>query len=298
MFSAYTIYDAVLNLGFFFTSILNSPALDGNTAYFSLYSVACAIFIVTGSHFTYFFVKKPLKGMLRIFFYALAGIPLLFLAASPLLRITGFHSPSLGWFLQFDYVLCLACVYFAVFRLFGARNVIKSNFFGISMVKVLVFGFFMFPIGILQIYWNFYGNSPLRPLSIENFYYFIVNGISAVVFARFYLINPREAMPAIAELNFPFEIEKCLREFSRMYGITERETEIIRCIQLGLTNKEIAERLFIAPITVKNHIYNIYAKTLASTRIELVNLVLYGNPANDSAIMPADARTYVFTANT
>lgn len=52
------------------------------------------------------------------------------------------------------------------------------------------------------------------------------------------------------------------------------EAEIVRCLQSGLMNRQFGERLFIAPITVKNYVYGIYAKTLVSTRGELVNLLL------------------------
>lgn len=54
--------------------------------------------------------------------------------------------------------------------------------------------------------------------------------------------------------------------------ITKREAEIIGLIYKGLTNKEIAERLFISAYTVNNHIANIYAKSDVRSRIDLINL--------------------------
>jgi len=53
--------------------------------------------------------------------------------------------------------------------------------------------------------------------------------------------------------------------------LTPREKEIIRAIVRGDSNKEIAAVLEISFSTVKNHIYNIFRKTGARSRVDLVN---------------------------
>jgi len=53
--------------------------------------------------------------------------------------------------------------------------------------------------------------------------------------------------------------------------LTPREKEIIRAIVRGDSNKEIAAALAISFSTVKNHIYNIFRKTGARSRVDLVN---------------------------
>ena len=55
-------------------------------------------------------------------------------------------------------------------------------------------------------------------------------------------------------------------------GLTPREMEIIRAIVRGDSNKEIASDLDISFSTVKNHIYNIFRKTGARGRVDLVNM--------------------------
>jgi len=55
--------------------------------------------------------------------------------------------------------------------------------------------------------------------------------------------------------------------------LSERELEVLRLIAEGLTNREIAERLFIAVSTVKTHINNIYRKLDASNRAQAVTRV-------------------------
>jgi two-component system nitrate/nitrite response regulator NarL len=64
------------------------------------------------------------------------------------------------------------------------------------------------------------------------------------------------------------------------FGITARERSIILMLMQGITNKEIADALFIAPNTVKNHLANIYQKTGAGTRVELFRLMLGASHAS------------------
>ncbi|MFG3436092.1 ATP-binding protein [Nonomuraea sp. NPDC047897] len=51
-------------------------------------------------------------------------------------------------------------------------------------------------------------------------------------------------------------------------GLTAREVEVLRLVAEGLTNREIAERLFIAQKTVSVHVSNILGKLDASTRTQ------------------------------
>ncbi|MEV6154874.1 AAA family ATPase [Nonomuraea sp. NPDC052129] len=51
-------------------------------------------------------------------------------------------------------------------------------------------------------------------------------------------------------------------------GLTARETEVLRLVAEGLTNREIAERLFIAQKTVSVHVSNILGKLEVSTRTQ------------------------------
>lgn len=57
---------------------------------------------------------------------------------------------------------------------------------------------------------------------------------------------------------------------SSQAGLTEREIEIVRLLAQGATNKEIAEKLFIAENTVKVHLKNILEKLKLRNRQQLV----------------------------
>ena len=52
--------------------------------------------------------------------------------------------------------------------------------------------------------------------------------------------------------------------------LTEREREIASLLAEGLTNRQIADKLFISEGTVKNYISNIYDKTGIPDRVKLV----------------------------
>ena len=54
----------------------------------------------------------------------------------------------------------------------------------------------------------------------------------------------------------------------RLNGLTEREQEIVRLMAAGLSNREIAGRLFIAVATVKNHVHNVLDKLDVRSRAD------------------------------
>ena len=52
--------------------------------------------------------------------------------------------------------------------------------------------------------------------------------------------------------------------------LSEREIEVLRLIAAGLSNQEIADRLIIAPGTVKRHINNLYGKLQVGSRTQAI----------------------------
>jgi DNA-binding CsgD family transcriptional regulator len=62
-------------------------------------------------------------------------------------------------------------------------------------------------------------------------------------------------------------------DLMQKYGISPREQEVISLMNRGLSNREIAEKLFISLSTVKTHAHNIYEKTGTKSRYDLFHLV-------------------------
>jgi len=53
--------------------------------------------------------------------------------------------------------------------------------------------------------------------------------------------------------------------------LSNRELEVLRLIDAGLSNQQIAEQLSVAASTVKTHINNIYGKLGVETRVQALN---------------------------
>ena len=67
------------------------------------------------------------------------------------------------------------------------------------------------------------------------------------------------------------EERKGIEDFCRSFLFSPREHDVFKLIDEGLSNTEIADRLFISENTVKFHIKNILRKTESKNRIELLS---------------------------
>ena len=79
--------------------------------------------------------------------------------------------------------------------------------------------------------------------------------------------------PSIANQQPQAEEKLTLDAFCQQYEISPRETDIIREVCNGLTNQQIADKLFISLQTVKDHTSRIYSKTNTANRVQLIKLV-------------------------
>ena len=92
------------------------------------------------------------------------------------------------------------------------------------------------------------------------------------------IIDGIRAVCAGESLLSPALTSTLLAEFSALVGgetredprppLTEREREVLGVLGEGLTNKEIAARLFISENTVKNHVHNLLEKLGLHSRTE------------------------------
>lgn len=112
----------------------------------------------------------------------------------------------------------------------------------------------------------------------------IYGGLVALLFATLgiwlglKLTRPKETI-VVREVQVPVTVEvPAPREFivdrARMeaLGITPREHEILTLIAAGLSNREIAERLFVSENTVKTHSSRLFDKLQAKRRTQAVQL--------------------------
>lgn len=74
--------------------------------------------------------------------------------------------------------------------------------------------------------------------------------------------------------RIPAAIAERLAERLSGNALTERETEVLKTIALGKSNKEIASALFISEATVKTHINNLLSKLGATDRTQAARIAL------------------------
>ncbi len=96
-------------------------------------------------------------------------------------------------------------------------------------------------------------------MMITSFMALIINPLSIFLFVKYHKIRYE-----IIDKNFD--------ELIKYHNITERESEIIKFVCEGKTNKEIAEKIFLSPLTVRDHLSNIYKKTHVNNRLKLSNI--------------------------
>jgi DNA-binding CsgD family transcriptional regulator len=92
-------------------------------------------------------------------------------------------------------------------------------------------------------------------------FFFLINVLSIIVCIQ-YLLQTREDVPAA----------RPVADFS----LSDRESEIVPLIIEGLSNDDIASRLFISPHTVKNHVTSIFRKAGVTNRFELLKRISAG----------------------
>ena len=119
------------------------------------------------------------------------------------------------------------------------------------------------PLGFVEYALQTAGVSWLEDVSLDHFLYLAWNVVSMSAAVKVFRPGSQGAtlMEAVPE------------ERVRALGLSAREVEIAVMIGRGLTNKEIAEKLYISPATVRTHVYNLYQKVGAGSRVELLNML-------------------------
>ena len=104
----------------------------------------------------------------------------------------------------------------------------------------------------------------LKDISIEE----IADSVRAVVQGQS-LISPSMASKLLSEFNV---LSKRAEERQQLPApaLTSRELEVLKLVAKGMSNREIADELYISENTVKNHVRNILEKLHLHSRMEAV----------------------------
>lgn len=114
-------------------------------------------------------------------------------------------------------------------------------------------------------------------------------------------VHQGQVWASSGELRFVLEAlaKPTLTNFQSNGGslLSARETDVVRCVAEGLTNREIAQRLKLTEHTVKNYLFRIFDKLGVSSRVEVVLFALgngvprNGIPANNRRPAPSPVVT-------
>jgi len=106
----------------------------------------------------------------------------------------------------------------------------------------------------------------------------IYGGLIALIFASLGIwlglkLTRKKEVVVVKEVPVPAqEIFALNKERLREFAITKRELEILELIAKGMSNREIAEKLFVSESTVKTHSSRLFDKLSAKRRTQAVQI--------------------------
>jgi DNA-binding NarL/FixJ family response regulator len=72
------------------------------------------------------------------------------------------------------------------------------------------------------------------------------------------------------------QIDEALRWPGRDIGLTERESEILSLLPMGLTNRDLASKLYVSENTIKTQLRSLYSKLGVRNRAQAASLAVQG----------------------
>ena len=211
---------------------------------------------------------KQLDGLVKkylVFYIAMWMLLTVFL------RIEHFY--TLKWLLlATDVILIVAFMASAVARIIyaAAAGMKIELYYMILVTAMLLWNYISYFWGETSVYW---GNSRFirEPLDLTIVFWLIINA-GSLFFAyhkTFITVLDREE----DGMSDRRTLKGRINDVCEQYKLTPRERELMELIYAGMSNKEIAETLFLSESTVKTHIYNIFRKLEVKNRVGVICII-------------------------
>lgn len=149
----------------------------------------------------------------------------------------------------------LSCIYVVIISIFVNFNNLWNN-------TVVIFVFIK-ATTLNLVFSNLYGATSILLLIIN---LLTILYIYKKDFSPFFFGKKSSPPKSLSE-------EEVLDLVAETHRLTERERDVLVLAYHGLTNPDIAEKLFISRHTVKRHMHNIFEKLDVSTRAEMMHLI-------------------------
>ena len=229
--------------------------------------------------FTYYFLGLKEDVTRRWFITFLVAVGILF---------SGALTYTLTGSAVVQQVVKVLCFLFAITGLYLAvrrfRTDIYARFLAISFSLVVL-------VGVFYVLYSRFDSSTFSHFNISTFR--LVSAIEIICISFAIIVKMRSLQRENEQ--FRSELDKYLKalevkelskeqlaeELKQQYDLTDREVDVLRCLWDGLTNKEIADRLYITVSTTKYHMGNLYVKLDVKNRNQVQ--VLYQSIPDQSS---------------
>lgn len=229
-------------------------------------SLAYGSGFLMASYFPYYFYKGFELERLR--FHAVYGVFLFFLLPYLIFFVIVYSiNQNLdfaihnGIVVPFFYAIVLLWAILRSIRLKYYANRSKINFIEVIAVYGAVIPWVMMPV-IAYFNWG-----QLVEVICTNGGFVVIT----IMFLYKSVITARQEYRQLIELSINGSNPRIFEENSSRYKLTSREIEIAQLLRQGHKYQTIADQLFISELTVKKHVRNIFEKTAATNRVELIH---------------------------
>ena len=187
------------------------------------------------------------------------------------LRIEHFY--TLKWLLlATDVILIVAFMASAVARIIyaAAAGMKIELYYMILVTAMLLWNYISYFWGETSVYW---GNSRFirEPLDLTIVFWLIINaGSLFFAYHKTFITVLDRKEDGMSDRR---TLKGRINDVCEQYKLTPRERELMELIYAGMSNKEIAETLFLSESTVKTHIYNIFIKLEVKNRVGVICII-------------------------
>jgi len=221
--------------------------------------VVMAMLIVTSSRVFHILFAKPQSRRISLLFYALMGVSQVAIictyALPDHLRLMIYLIYPICFFIMHSYCITKLILSLPTMSSTTTKTMLQQTLF----LKCLFFLGFIFDFYRI---WRLLHDVSSSTLPLFMPIYLLLWGMGALKQALDYLFK-----------NDVFPVYIPLSSTLQTFQFTPREEEVLDLALNGLSNQDIASKLYISHATVKRHILNIYKKMSINSRAELFKKV-------------------------
>lgn len=256
-------------LDFFFWKVVSNNIFTLSILYF-INILALATYLIWAlsyAQMTYNFLGITEELRKRRWFRYLFTAIMLYLAFLFIVRVLRLI-PNLYFFSSLILVFAGLGTVLGYSIFIGRKSISEKILERRKALKILSNLFIAFSVTNIFVFLNFYPFNVLPPLATKFSY-----NVMDLMYNCLIIFWALKYLDSLNRCDESIENERSsIGSNIEKYQISKRELEIIHLVCAGKSNQEIADTLFISLGTVKNHLYNIYAKIGIKNRTQLAKL--------------------------